>query len=192
MVGEIRDVEVADTALQAAQTGHLVFTTLHTNNAVGGFPRLINLGADPRTFKSAINIMLGQRLVRLLCPECKVARVASTNERVIMARVMEDHPEPPPLPEHITIFDASPTGCAHCSQTGYKSRIGIFEAILMDDAVEEVVLRDPREQVILEAARPQKIPNMIQDGMLKVIHGDTSFDELERVVELPRRPDDPK
>jgi type II secretory ATPase GspE/PulE/Tfp pilus assembly ATPase PilB-like protein len=191
MVGEIRDREVAETALQAAQTGHLVFTTLHTNNAVGGFPRLINLGADPRTFKSAINIMLGQRLVRLLCPQCKTSRPATTNELTVMRRVMEDHPEPPTITEPLTIYDAGP-GCAHCGMTGYKGRAGIFEAILMDNAVEEAVLRDPREQIILEAARPQKIPNMIQDGMTKVLLGHTSFSELERVVELPRRADDPQ
>jgi len=180
---------VADTALQAAQTGHLVFTTLHTNNAVGGFARLINLGADPRTFKSAINIMLGQRLIRLLCPACKKQRLATAGETTIIDRVMKDHPEPPQVVRPISIYEAGP-GCTECGTTGYKSRVGIFEAILMDDAVEEAVLRDPREHVIIDAARPQKIPNMTQDGMAKVLRGDTSLDELERVVELPREADD--
>jgi type IV pilus assembly protein PilB len=190
MVGEIRDKEVAETALQAANTGHLVFTTLHTNNAVGGFPRLINLGANPLTFKSAINIMLGQRLVRLLCPDCKRLRPATANETVIIDRVMADHPQPPTINRPLTIFEAGP-GCATCGNTGYKSRVGIFEAILMTDAVEEVVLRDPREHVILEAAKPQGIPTMVQDGMMKVLQGETSLAELERVVELPREAGDP-
>lgn len=189
MVGEIRDREVAETAIQAAQTGHLVFTTLHTNNAVGGFPRLINLGADPRSFKSAINIMLGQRLIRLLCPECKKQRPATANETIIIDRVMNDHPEPPTFTRPLSIYEAGP-GCAHCGLTGYKGRVGIFEAIQMTDAVEEALLRDPREHIILEAAREQKIPSMIQDGMAKVLRGDTSFDELERVVEFPREATD--
>jgi type IV pilus assembly protein PilB len=191
MVGEIRDREVAETALQAAQTGHLVFTTLHTNNAVGGFPRLINLGADPRSFKSAINIMLGQRLIRLLCPQCKKQRPATAGEVTIIERVMQDHPEPPIITRPISIYEAGP-GCAHCGLTGYKSRVGIFEAIQMTDAVEEALLRDPREHVILEAAREQKIPSMTQDGMAKVLRGDTSLDELERVVEFPREASDPQ
>lgn len=190
MVGEIRDSEVAETAVRAAQTGHLVFTTLHTNNAVGGFARLTNLGVDPRIFKSAINIMLGQRLIRLLCPQCKTTKPASENERTIVERVLSDHPEPPTIPSPLTLHIPGP-GCALCSMSGYKGRIGIFEAILMDDAVEEAILRDPREQVILEAAMPQKIPSMTHDGMVKVLCGDTSFEELERVVELPRRADDP-
>jgi type IV pilus assembly protein PilB len=190
MVGEIRDKEVAETALQAAQTGHLVFTTLHTNNAVGGFPRLISLGADPRMFKSSINIMLGQRLVRLLCPHCKKACPATENETTIITRVMTDYPDPVPVNLPYTLYTAGP-GCEHCAHTGYKRRIAIFEAIMMDDAVEEALLRDPREHTILEAAKPQKIPSMVADGMFKVLRGDTSFAELERVVDLPRQPDDP-
>lgn len=189
MVGEIRDKEVAETALQAANTGHLVFSTLHTNNAVGGFSRLISLGADPLTFKSAINIMLGQRLVRLLCPDCKRARTATAGEHTLIRRVLKDHPEPPPLPETITLYDAG-IGCHTCGNTGYKGRVGIFEAILMTDAVEEAVLRDPREHTILEAARPQGIPDMTQDGIVKVLNGDTSLSELERVVELPHEAND--
>lgn len=189
MVGEIRDKEVAETALQAANTGHLVFSTLHTNNAVGGFSRLISLGADPLTFKSAINILLGQRLVRLLCPDCKRARAVTAGEQTIITRVLKDHPAPPTLPENITIYDAG-LGCTTCGNTGYKGRVGIFEAIQMTDAVEEAVLRDPREHTILEAARSQGIPNMIQDGIMKVLNGDTSMAELERVVELPHQASD--
>lgn len=189
MVGEIRDKDVADTALQAANTGHLVFSTLHTNNAVGGFSRLISLGADPLTFKSAINIILGQRLVRLLCPDCKRARPATTSERMLIERVLKDHPSPPALPEALTLFDAG-TGCTTCGNTGYKGRVGIFEAIQMTDAVEEAVLRDPREHTILEAARSQGIPSMTHDGIVKVLQGDTSMSELERVVELPHEASD--
>lgn len=185
MVGEIRDREVAETALQAAQTGHLVFTTLHTNSAVGGFPRLIDLGVDPRVMKTAINIILGQRLIRVLCNECKVARSATPAEVIVIKRGLHDHPTPPPPTDTFTIFEAG-AGCATCGTTGYKGRLGIFEAIMMDDAVEEAVLRDPREHTILSAAKIQGIPTMVHDGLEKVLSGTTSLDELERVIELPR------
>lgn len=184
MVGEIRDKEVAETAIHAAQTGHLVFSTLHTNSAVGGFPRLIDLGVEPRILGSAVSVLLGQRLVRRLCPTCKVAYQASGAETAVINTIMAHHPQPVPVPATPTLY--KPVGCPACGQTGFKGRMGIFEAILMDKAVEEVVIRDPREHLILEAARPQGIPTMVEDGIVKVLAGETSLAELERVVELPK------
>ena len=104
MVGEIRDREVAETAIHAAQTGHLVFTTLHTNSAVAGFPRLIDLGVDPRIFGSSVNIILGQRLVRLLCPDCKQSYPATADEKAIVEQVMSTHPHPIPVPQPLNVF----------------------------------------------------------------------------------------
>jgi len=176
MVGEIRDHEVAETAVHAALTGHLVFSTLHTNSAAGAFARLINLGVEPHMVGSAFNIVLGQRLVRKLCEHCKVARDATTEEQRLIARVMD---QPVALQ---TINEAK--GCEKCSMSGYKGRIGVFEAIRIDDAVEEVVIRDPRDVSILEASRGQNIPNMQQDGVMKALAGITSLDELERVLDL--------
>lgn len=184
MIGEVRDLEVAETAIHAAQTGHLVFTTLHTNSAPAGFPRLMDMGIDPRSFGTSVNIMLGQRLVRMLCEQCKQPYQASAQEYAIISEVMKTHPYPTPIPANATIYKA--VGCPACGGTGYKGRAGIFEGIIMDEAVEEAVLRDPREHVILEAARPQKIPTMVEDGIEKIIQGVTSFAELERVVELPQ------
>jgi type IV pilus assembly protein PilB len=184
MIGEVRDLEVAETAIHAAQTGHLVFTTLHTNSAPAGFPRLMDMGIDPRSFGTSINIMLGQRLIRVLCEQCKQGYHASAEEHAVVSEVLKTHPYPPPIPADLTIYKA--VGCAACGGTGYKGRAGIFEGIIMDEAVEEAVLRDPREHIILEAARPQKIPSMVEDGVEKIIQGITSFAELERVVELPR------
>ncbi len=184
MVGEIRDREVAETAVHAAETGHLVFSTLHTNSAAGAFPRLIDLGVDSRLIGSAANIILGQRLVRRVCENCKKGRQATPEEKIIITRVMAGHPNPPPLGESITIFEGD--GCDQCAGTGYKGRQGIFEAIKVDKAVEEAVIRDPREHVILEAAKPQGIPTMAEDGMEKVLAGITSLAELERVVDLNR------
>jgi len=183
MVGEVRDHEVAETAIHAAQTGHLVFTTLHTNSAVGGFPRLMDMGIDPRVFGTSINVMLGQRLVRVLCTECREAYEASPKEVTLLREVMLNHPYPKDVPDNVTIYKAK--GCTVCGGTGYKGRAGIFEGIVMDEAVEEAVIRDPREHVILEAAKPQKIPSMVEDGIEKILLGITSIDELGRVVELP-------
>ncbi len=182
MVGEIRDREVAETAVHAAETGHLVFSTLHTNNAPGAFPRLIDLGVDARLIGSSTNIVLGQRLVRRLCEACKRERPATAEERAKIARVMAGHPKPPALPADLKIFDAP--GCAECAGTGFKGRQGVFEAVKVDQAVEEAVIRDPREHVILAAAKPQGIPTMAEDGMEKVLQGITSLAELERVVDL--------
>ena len=183
MVGEVRDLEVAETAIHAAQTGHLVFTTLHTNSAAAGFPRLMDMGIDPRSFGTSINVMLGQRLIRVLCTECKEAYTPSEHEVKVMQAALINHPYQLAVPEHPTLYRAK--GCPLCGGTGYKGRAGIFEGIIMDEAVEEAVIRDPREHIILEAAKPQKIPSMLEDGIEKVILGITSLQELERVVELP-------
>lgn len=183
MIGEVRDQEVAETAIHAAQTGHLVFTTLHTNSAAAGFPRLMDLGIDPRIFGTSINIMLGQRLVRILCLECRESYQASTEEEQLITRVLITHPHPPTHTSPITLY--RPVGCSHCGDTGYKGRAGIFEGIVVDQAVEEAIIRDPREHIILEAAKPQGIPTMLEDGIEKILNGTTSMTELARVIELP-------
>lgn len=183
MVGEIRDKEVAETAIHAAQTGHLVFSTLHTNSAVGGFTRLVDLGIDREALGGSLNVIIGQRLVRLLCEHCKASYIASLEEQLIIKKVTTEHPFLETQPSNTTLYKS--VGCEKCGNTGYKGRAGIFEGIIMDDAVEEVVLKDPREAAILEAAKPQKIPTMLQDGMEKVLQGVTSMTELERVIEFP-------
>lgn len=176
MVGEIRDREVAETAVHAALTGHLVFSTLHTNSAVGGFARLTDLGVDPRMIASAFNVLLGQRLVRKLCEHCKTERHTTVAEQNLIGRIMD---QPVAID---TVFDAQ--GCERCSFTGFKGRIGVFEAIRVDDAVEAMILSDPRESSVLAAAKPQQIPTMQQDGIMKVLAGITSLDELSRVLDL--------
>jgi type IV pilus assembly protein PilB len=182
MVGEIRDREVAETAIHAAQTGHLVFTTLHTNSAVGAFPRLIDLGVDYRILGSSVNIVLGQRLVRLLCPHCKKEREATAEETALIRKILATHPKPPAITEPLHIFDA--VGCAQCNNTGFKGRQGVYEAIRMDEAVEEAIITDPREHIILKAAEAQGIPSMAEDGIERVLRGETSLAELQRVVDL--------
>jgi len=182
MVGEIRDREVATTAIHAAQTGHLVFSTLHTNSAVGAFPRLIDLGVDSRMIGSSINLILGQRLVRVLCKHCKKPHPPTAAEAEVLNKVLATHPAPPEIPQPLHIYDA--VGCDACNQTGFKGRQGVYEAVRVDTAVEEAVIHDPREHIIIEAAKPQGIPTMAEDGIEKVINGSTSLTELQRVVDL--------
>ena len=182
MVGEIRDREVAETAVHAAQTGHLVFSTLHTNSAVGAFPRLIDLGVDYRMIGTSVNIVIGQRLVRVLCQHCKKSHTATEDEAALIKKVLKTHPQPPTLADPLIVYE--PVGCEQCNHTGYKGRNAVYEGIIVDDAVEEAVVRDPREHIILEAAQPQGIPTMAEDGIEKVVRGITSIPELRRVVDL--------
>lgn len=183
MVGEIRDHIVAETAIHAAQTGHLVFSTLHTNSAVASFSRLIDLGIEARSLGTSINLIIGQRLVRVLCEHCKKRRAANASETALIRHLVSTHPQPPTLPDPITVCEA--VGCTACDNTGYKGRAGVYEAVRMDQFVEEAILRDPRENVILEAAKQQQIPSMAEDGIGKVLNGITSIEELSRVVNLP-------
>lgn len=182
MVGEIRDREVAETAVNAAQTGHLVFSTLHTNSAAAAFARIIDLGADYRTLGNALNLVLGQRLLRKLCEHCKVSRPATSDEFMILETLMKQHPQGRELAEPLEIHD--PAGCEKCGHSGYKGRQGIYEAIRVDGPVNEAILRDPREHTIREAAKPQEIATMQQDGAQKVVDGITSYEELTRVIDV--------
>jgi type II secretory ATPase GspE/PulE/Tfp pilus assembly ATPase PilB-like protein len=126
--------------------------------------------------------MLGQRLVRVLCQHCKKAVSASPEQVTIMRQTLAHYPEPVTIADGVTIYES--VGCEACGGTGFKGRVGVFEAIIIDDKVEEIVIRDPREVMILDAAASQNIPSMAEDGMIKVLAGVTTIDELERVVDL--------
>ncbi|MFM2374680.1 MAG: type pilus assembly ATPase PilB, type pilus assembly protein PilB [Candidatus Parcubacteria bacterium] len=182
LVGEIRDREVAETALHAAQTGHLVFSTLHTNSAAGAFPRLLDLGIDREMIGSAVNLVIGQRLVRILCVECRKERIVTADELSLMRTTLASVPTDIPLTETTHIYDA--VGCDKCNNTGYRGRQGVFEGIKVTKEVSDAVIEDPRESTIEAAAAAQGIPTMAQDGILKVLSGTTSLEELKRVVDL--------
>ena len=183
MVGEIRDAEVATTAVNAALTGHLVFSTLHTNTAAGAFPRLVDLGIDPKIVGSAVNIVMAQRLVRKLCTKCRREGTLGTDDRKIASAILAGVVQRELIPGNtVTVFSA--VGCPACNGTGYKGRIGIFEAILIDDTIERVVKESPSEREIARAARPQGILSLAEDGIIKMFRGVTSMDELKRVVDL--------
>lgn len=186
LVGEIRDTETALTAINAALTGHLVFSTLHTNNAAGTFTRLIDLGVDSKVITSAVHLALAQRLVRKLCPLCKKTEPISEKHKKVLEDVkvslqgFEEESQFTNMPEYTHIA----VGCPACNKTGYQGRIGVYEGILSDTAIEDVVRMNPSEREISEAAKPQKIMSMKQDGVLKVLEGVTSMDELARVIDL--------
>jgi len=185
MVGEIRDSEVAETAINAALTGHLVFSTLHTNNAAGSFPRLIDLGVSEKVLSSSINVAMAQRLVRKLCQNCKTSRTATADEQKIIDRYMANIVDRSLVPAQTnTVFEPAKEGCQQCHGRGYKGRVGIFEAIFMDRAIEEVLRSKPSEREIASVARAQGTPTMQEDGILKILRGITSFEELERVVDV--------
>ncbi len=183
MVGEIRDEETASVAIDSALTGHLVFSTLHTNSAAGAIPRLIDIGVNPKIISSAMNIAIGQRLVRRLCKVCKEEYVPEGKDKEVMERTLPDIKEMRPK----LVYPGKlwrPVGCETCSFTGYKGRVSIYEGILMDRAVEAILRENPSEREIKEAAKPQGLLDMRQDGIVKCISGTTSLEEVERAVGL--------
>ncbi len=186
MVGEIRDSETAEIAINSALTGHLVFSTLHTNNAAGSFPRLIDLGVNPKILTSAINIALAQRLVRKLCQHCKKEVPLEGETKTLLENIIAGITLPEYKVEAKTMCEA--VGCSECNNTGYKGRVGIYEAILTDQAIEKVVEENPSEREIRAAAKPQGILTLEQDGVIKIVKGVTSLNELQRVIEIKITP----
>jgi type II secretory ATPase GspE/PulE/Tfp pilus assembly ATPase PilB-like protein len=182
LVGEIRDKETADIAMQASLTGHLVFSTLHTNDAVGAVPRLIDLGVRPATVGPALTLIIAQRLVRVLCPKCKKPGAVPKDLAAKIEKFLTS------LPAHvdrtpyrkITVF--KPVGCPACNSFGYRGRRGIFEFLHGGPELEELILKESSEVAIRRLAQGQGIVPMQQDGILKVIVGDTTFAEVEETT----------
>jgi len=190
MVGEIRDHETAETAVQSALTGHIVFSTLHTNNAAGVIPRLIDLGVNPKILVSALTLSIAQRLVRKLCQFCKKENAPTENEAKTIKLVIDSiKAEGKNLANYNINPDAafkifSPVGCEKCNSTGYKGRMGIFEAIKTDETLEKIMPENPSEHEIKKVARTQGILSMRQDGIVKIVNGITSIEEVQSVVDL--------
>lgn len=190
MVGEIRDGDTASIAVQSALTGHMVFSTLHTNNAAGVIPRLIDLGVNPKILVSALSISIAQRLVRKLCTFCKKERELTPEEIRTMKLIIDGMTEEKKQISNYNInpdgpfktFDA--VGCDKCNGTGFKGRIGIFEAIRTDEEIEKIIPENPSEREIKKVAKTQGILSMRQDGLVKILSGVTSFSEVQSVVDL--------
>ncbi|MBL4852221.1 MAG: type II secretion system ATPase GspE [Gammaproteobacteria bacterium] len=170
MVGEIRDVETAEIAVQASLTGHLVLSTLHTNSAVGAITRLRDMGVEPFLLASSLLGVLAQRLVRVLCADCKHPRPASPADCKVIG-IDEHNPA--------VIYDA--VGCNKCNYLGYRGRIGIYELVEVDTTMGRLIHDGASEQTIEKQAR-ESTPSMIEDGIQRVLNGETTLEELLRVT----------
>lgn len=179
LVGEIRDEETADIALQAALTGHLVLSTLHTNDAVGAVPRLLNLGVKPEAIGAAVSLIIAQRLVRKLCPECKKQVDIQPDLKAKLENFIKNLPPRVSKKqfENVSLFE--PVGCDACNHFGFRGRVGIFEFFKGGPELEDVVLKEISETVLMKLAVKQGMVTMQQDGVLKVLLGLTSIKEIE-------------
>jgi type IV pilus assembly protein PilB len=186
MVGEVRDSEVAETAIQAALTGHFVFSTLHTNNAAGTFPRLIDLGADSRTFASAVTVAMAQRLVRTLDPGKRKQVPLEGEQRALVEKILSTIEDASLLPASLDMTWVPDTVEGDDATVGYKGRVGLYEAIFMTDELGMFLRDNPSESDIAKEVRKQGFLTMAQDGVIKALNGVTSLEEVFRVVDLPR------
>ena len=185
MVGEIRDEETASLAIHAALTGHIVLSTLHTNNAIGVIPRLIDMKVSPFLLPPTLSVAMAQRLVRVLCPECKKkAKPLKEIENLILGEI-DSLPEATKknvkIPRPLYIFESK--GCKKCNNQGFKGRTALFEILEMTKELEKIILTEPSEAKISEEAKRQKMITMKQMGILKVFQGITTIEEVLRVAE---------
>lgn len=181
LVGEIRDLETANIALQAALTGHLVFTTLHTNDAAGTIARIQALGEKPVNIAPAVNLAIAQRLVRKVCKKCvKFEKPSAEELKKIQKETASLKIKSPKISPATTIPRA--VGCQDCNATGYRGRIGIFETFLVDDEMENFILTSPSISALKEKAIKKGMVTIKQDGLIKVLQGITTIEEINRVA----------
>jgi general secretion pathway protein E len=171
MVGEIRDAETAQIAVQASLTGHLVLSTIHTNSAVGVLTRLADMGIEPFLIASSLNAVVAQRLVRRLCPDCKAPHVPTEAERRLLQLEAEDP---------VSVFRA--VGCESCNQQGYRGRMGLYEVLPVSETIRAMVHeRAPEDRIVLEARRSHG--SLRDDGRVRVLAGLTTVEEVMRVTQ---------
>ncbi|MBV1882475.1 MAG: Flp pilus assembly complex ATPase component TadA [Pseudomonadales bacterium] len=173
LVGEVRDEDTAEMAFRAAMTGHQVFTTLHTNSALGAIPRLLDIGVMPDIMAGNIIGIVGQRLIRKLCQKCKKKRNAEEIELFLLGLKAT---------EEIQIFDA--IGCSHCDNTGYKGRISVIEVLKVDNYMDDLIADKANLSKLKMAAKKNGFRTLADDGIRRIKIGETSLDELSRVVDL--------
>ncbi len=176
LVGEIRDLEVAEVAIQAALTGHLVFSTLHTNDAPSAVPRLIDMGAKPFLVASSIQAVMAQRLVRTICDNCKIPEPEPDRKILHTLGFRDDEIEN-------TTF-CKGEGCEECNHTGYKGRLGIFEMMEMNNTLRELAFNRAPLNEIRRAARATGMRTLLEDGKIKIRSGKTTIDELVRITQV--------
>lgn len=171
MVGEIRDAETASIAVQAALTGHLVLSTLHTNSAVGAVVRLLEMGSQPYLLTSSVLAVVGQRLLRVLCPTCKRTRRPTAADYQLLGI---------PPSDAVTLYD--PVGCPDCDHLGYKGRTGVFEIMVMTDALRDLVLQRQSEAALMKVARTEGMTTLQESAVRAVLAGTTSIDALRQLI----------
>ena len=183
LVGEIRDRETADIALNAALTGHLVLSTIHTNDAAGIIPRLIDLGVRPQIIAPAINLSIAQRLLRKLCPDCKKQVSVTVEELGKIKKILEPIQKLisfPKLTSSLKLYKANK--CEKCNFSGYLGRTGVFELFKVSKSIEKLILTSPSISDIEETALTEGMTTMIQDAYLKLLDGITSLEEIEKTL----------
>lgn len=180
MVGEVRDTETADLAIQAALTGHQVFSTVHTNSSSGAPPRLLDMGVEPFLLTSALNAVIGQRVARRICPHCKVEFASPPevieNIKLVLGKFL-------PASAYTTLQLFKGKGCSFCANTGYLGRIGIFEVLIISELISKLILEHASSGAIEQAATDSGMVTMKQDGYLKVLEGMTTLEEVLRVAQ---------
>ena len=184
MVGEIRDKETANTAIEAALTGHLVFSTLHTNSAVESLTRIINMGIAPYLISSTIELIIAQRLVRKLCGFCK--KPANTSPELMtmaknaLSKVNLEGEIDPQLLSNMQFYEAE--GCEHCNGVGYKGRVGIYEVLQLNNNLRKLIIEGKSTLEIFEAAQAQGMISLEQAGIIQALQSNTSLNEVYRVA----------
>ncbi|MEI7673258.1 MAG: ATPase, T2SS/T4P/T4SS family, partial [Deltaproteobacteria bacterium] len=181
LVGEIRDRETAEIAIQSSLTGHLVFSTLHTNDAASAVTRLIDMGIEPFLVTSAVIAIVAQRLIRVLCPKCKEAYIPDDESLVnlgIDKKKLGRHP----------FYKRK--GCTACKNTGYRGRTAIFEILILDDPLKRLILKTSDANQIQDEAMKRGMTNLLVDGARKVLEGTTTIEEVFRVTRILKRETD--
>ncbi len=185
MVGEIRDEETASLVVNAALTGHVVLSTLHTNSAVGVIPRLIDMGVRPFLIPSTLKVIISQRLIRILCQKCKKKTSPNSKTEHYILEVIKTLPaqikKEAKISEPIYIYEAK--GCDECNFKGYQGRMGLFEVLPINQEIIDIILKNPAESLILKAGQKQGMLTMLQEGILKVLDGQTTLEEITRVTQ---------
>ena len=176
MVGEIRDEETAGIAVNAALTGHLLLSTIHTNDAATAFPRLIDMKIEPFLITSTVNIVVGQRLVRRICPDCKIEmKITHTEFESLFSSLTLNV-----LKNNREFFKGK--GCDQCNQSGYYGRLGIYEVLEIDDSIRDAIMQRQNASVIRSIAIKNGMTTMLEDGFKKAIEGKTTIEEILRVI----------
>ena len=182
LVGEIRDQETAQIALQAALTGHLVLSTLHTNDAATTIPRLMEMGIEPFIIASSVNCIIAQRLVRQICQKCRVSKEISKKELSELS--LDSKTIKQLLGDKDTVRIYYGKGCNVCHQTGYLGRIGIFEVMVLDQNIREAIISKQSSEIINNLAIKSGMQSMISDGIKKVLSGITTIEEILRATKI--------